>query len=470
MIKLLKKQFIIKFSHVRTFFNMEKCKFSLGEVVWCKSPKSSNVWPAKIEVDKALGKWFREGKIFLVFYGQVKCQKGRWIELENVVPFNDITEKEMCGPPALAPAYKQAKEDFDKIAGDQPRKKTSLNEVGKSNVSTKTGGNVGQVSSKPAHKTNESRIEQGKSCKDVSVTASAPQSKKPQIKPVFTNEDETVVSRKIGDNKLVAQEKTPITKRKHHNPDELTPKSKKIREESAPPGQRKSGLTNQMKMSFGSASESSAKPGYQDRAHKDPYNRLSPRPSLPSKPIHKSDNRRKQSQKTTNSGLGSDDDKENVKPVQDSDIKKISTPRSKANELKKTSTSVIEKEVTKKNGRKMHQPPCYSRLTDDSYSSICHQCGLDASNLLSKCTSQICPGIRGQFCKTCLKHYYDEDIETVLRCPTWKCPPCRGCCKCSTCIKLQQKHSSSILSQLAINRGHNTVRSYLEFLMKKTGK
>ena len=215
---MLKKQFIIKFSHVRTFFNMEKCKFSLGEVVWCKSPKSSNVWPAKIEVDKALGKWFREGKIFLVFYGQVKCQKGRWIELENVVPFNDITEKEMCGPPALAPAYKQAKEDFDKIAGDQPRKKTSLNEVGKSNVSTKTGGNVIQVSSKPAHKTNESRIEQGKSCRDVSVTASAPQNKKPQIKPVFTNEDETVVSRKIGANKLVAQEKTPITKRKHHNP------------------------------------------------------------------------------------------------------------------------------------------------------------------------------------------------------------------------------------------------------------
>jgi len=92
---------------------MTTLKFSLGDIVWCKSPASNNVWPARIFEDKVSGRWQKDGKAFLVFYGKVKCQAGKWIPLSNVVAFKDISELPKSSNAALVAAFKKAKEEFD---------------------------------------------------------------------------------------------------------------------------------------------------------------------------------------------------------------------------------------------------------------------------------------------------------------------------------------------------------------------
>jgi len=410
----------------------------------------------------------------------VKCQTGKWIALANVVAFQDITEKERSGPPALAASYKQAKEDFDKRAKDHMNTKAGGNDENKSNDGKKIASTNNQTKAKPDNKSllgkdqaqtsqTKSKAEQNKVPADVQVTqrdaptkasgGSTPSSKQPQVRPKPFDEGQRSAAKKDKEIKAGVEEKAHKVSAKRNLPEEeaLTPKSKKSKPVPSMPSYNKSVICD---LSIGSANKSLSKSGYIDSTGND-SNPGSPKTPVQSKTAQKKEPKPRQSQKKV--VQVSDDDKENARPDQHSAVKSIKKPRSKTSNLKKTLTSVIEKEVVKKSMLG------HSQSSSDS-SSICHHCGLNTDEPKSKCSSKICPGVRGQFCKTCLKNHYDEDVEAALRNPSWQCPPCRGCCKCSTCRNLEQRHSTGILSQLALNRGHQTVKSYLESIIKKLGK
>ena len=104
--------------------------------------------------------------------------------------------------------------------------------------------------------------------------------------------------------------------------------------------------------------------------------------------------------------------------------------------------------------------------TDEDQSATettCHHCREKSTYTKTVCGSGNCQGLRGQFCADCLKDHYGEDLEEVLRDPTWQCPPCRNACKCSRC----RKRGSAILTELAVGRGYKSVRDYLESLIQK---
>jgi hypothetical protein len=86
--------------------------FEQNDVVWCHSATSSNIWPAKICVDPTLGKWSRDEKVFLLFFGQVRCQTGKWINAANVVGFETFSDSPHFNNSALSQAFSLAKEEF----------------------------------------------------------------------------------------------------------------------------------------------------------------------------------------------------------------------------------------------------------------------------------------------------------------------------------------------------------------------
>ena len=98
---------------------------------------------------------------------------------------------------------------------------------------------------------------------------------------------------------------------------------------------------------------------------------------------------------------------------------------------------------------------------DQTNGTSCHQCRQKTDDLKTTCRSQSCFGVRGQFCGPCLKNRYGEDAKKALMDPKWECPPCRGICNCSFCMKKRGRRCTGIMIHLAKERGFNDVKSFL---------
>ncbi|KAJ7383994.1 Cell division cycle-associated protein 7 [Desmophyllum pertusum] len=105
------------------------------------------------------------------------------------------------------------------------------------------------------------------------------------------------------------------------------------------------------------------------------------------------------------------------------------------------------------------------RVADKSYDhengTTCHQCRQKTDDLKTACRSKSCYGVRGQFCGPCLRNRYGEDAKEALMDPEWYCPPCRGICNCSFCMKKRGRRCTGIMIHLAKERGYNDVKSFL---------
>lgn len=109
------------------------------------------------------------------------------------------------------------------------------------------------------------------------------------------------------------------------------------------------------------------------------------------------------------------------------------------------------------------------KIYDTAKGSSCHQCRQKTLDMKTICRSGKCHGVRGQFCGVCLKNRYGEDVRVALKDPNWQCPPCRDICNCSICRNRLGKGATGILTQLALSRGHDSVRHYLDWLAAKRG-
>ena len=98
---------------------------------------------------------------------------------------------------------------------------------------------------------------------------------------------------------------------------------------------------------------------------------------------------------------------------------------------------------------------------DGQNGTTCHQCRQKTDDLKTACRSKSCFGVRGQFCGPCLRNRYGEDAKKALMDPEWHCPPCRGICNCSFCMKKRGRRCTGILIHLAKQRGYNDVKSFL---------
>ncbi|EDO33918.1 predicted protein [Nematostella vectensis] len=105
------------------------------------------------------------------------------------------------------------------------------------------------------------------------------------------------------------------------------------------------------------------------------------------------------------------------------------------------------------------------RFADKRYDSIngtsCHQCRQKTDDLKTTCKSENCVGIRGQFCGPCLRNRYGEDAKEAIMNPQWVCPPCRGICNCSFCMKKRGRRCTGILIHLAREKGFEDVKAFL---------
>ena len=105
------------------------------------------------------------------------------------------------------------------------------------------------------------------------------------------------------------------------------------------------------------------------------------------------------------------------------------------------------------------------RTSDKHYDSVdgtsCHQCRQKTDDLKTVCRGKNCLGMRGQFCGPCLKNRYGECAKAAIMNPTWTCPPCRGICNCSFCMKKKGKRATGILIHIAKKSGFEDVKSYL---------
>lgn len=105
------------------------------------------------------------------------------------------------------------------------------------------------------------------------------------------------------------------------------------------------------------------------------------------------------------------------------------------------------------------------RTSDKQYDQVdgtsCHQCRQKTIDLKTVCRSGNCIGIRGQFCGPCLKNRYGESAKEAIMNPDWVCPPCRGICNCSFCMKKRGRRATGILIHHAKQSGYDNVSSYL---------
>ena len=105
------------------------------------------------------------------------------------------------------------------------------------------------------------------------------------------------------------------------------------------------------------------------------------------------------------------------------------------------------------------------RVADKRYDSVkgtsCHQCRQKTDDLKTICRNETCIGIRGQFCGPCLRNRYGEDAKKALMDPNWFCPPCRGICNCSFCMKKRGMGCTGILIHLAREKGFEDVKTFL---------
>lgn len=104
-------------------------------------------------------------------------------------------------------------------------------------------------------------------------------------------------------------------------------------------------------------------------------------------------------------------------------------------------------------------------VSDKRYDSVngtsCHQCHQKTDDLKTVCRNENCIGIRGQFCGPCLRNRYGESVKEAIMDPAWICPPCRGICNCSFCMKKRGSFCTGQLINLAREHGFNDVRTFL---------
>lgn len=98
---------------------------------------------------------------------------------------------------------------------------------------------------------------------------------------------------------------------------------------------------------------------------------------------------------------------------------------------------------------------------DSEYGTSCHQCRQKTDDLKSICRSELCIGVRGQFCGPCLKNRYGESVKEALLDPEWSCPPCRNICNCSFCMVKRGRRCTGQMIGLARENGYHDVRSFL---------
>ena len=98
---------------------------------------------------------------------------------------------------------------------------------------------------------------------------------------------------------------------------------------------------------------------------------------------------------------------------------------------------------------------------DSENGTTCHQCRQKTDDLKTICRNTACFGVRGQFCGPCLKNRYGEDAKKALMDSNWSCPPCRGICNCSFCMKKRGRRCTGIMIHLAKEQGFNDVKSFL---------
>lgn len=105
------------------------------------------------------------------------------------------------------------------------------------------------------------------------------------------------------------------------------------------------------------------------------------------------------------------------------------------------------------------------RVADKNYDAengtTCHQCRQKTDDLKTACRNPACFGVRGQFCGPCLRNRYGEDAKEALMDAAWHCPPCRGICNCSFCMKKRGRRCTGIMIHLAKERGYGDVKSFL---------
>lgn len=105
------------------------------------------------------------------------------------------------------------------------------------------------------------------------------------------------------------------------------------------------------------------------------------------------------------------------------------------------------------------------RVADKRYDrecgTSCHQCRQKTDDLKTMCKSDSCVGIRGQFCGPCLRNRYGENAKEAIMDPEWTCPPCRGICNCSFCMKKRGKSCTGIMIHVAKQNGFEDVKSFL---------
>ena len=98
---------------------------------------------------------------------------------------------------------------------------------------------------------------------------------------------------------------------------------------------------------------------------------------------------------------------------------------------------------------------------DAENGTTCHQCRQKTDDLKTVCRNPDCYGTKGQFCGPCLRNRYGEEAKEALMDPAWHCPPCRGICNCSFCMKKRGRRCTGIMIHLAKERGFNDVKSLL---------
>ena len=95
--------------------------------------------------------------------------------------------------------------------------------------------------------------------------------------------------------------------------------------------------------------------------------------------------------------------------------------------------------------------------------TTCHQCRIKTMDNKTICRSGRCSGNRGMFCGTCLQNRYGQDARKALKNPNWWCPPCMNVCNCSICRTRIGKGAIPKGTQLAKERGFQSVHHYLKY-------
>ncbi|XP_023574985.1 LOW QUALITY PROTEIN: cell division cycle-associated protein 7 [Octodon degus] len=107
------------------------------------------------------------------------------------------------------------------------------------------------------------------------------------------------------------------------------------------------------------------------------------------------------------------------------------------------------------------------KIYNRSLGSTCHQCRQKTIDTKTNCRNPECWGIRGQFCGSCLRNCYGEDVRDALLDPDWHCPPCRGICNCSFCRQRDGRCATGVLVYLAKYHGFGNVHAYLKSLKQE---